>query len=125
MKEPVILKVEFVFMAISPFLSFGHAGFDVDLVLLPAEDEELDHEHDQGPLRRHVEAEREIHERNLVEVFREPVDDERENEPDDQVNDHQPLRSLPMNYLLGTSRAHMLISSPLYADFLASWQRPS
>jgi hypothetical protein len=39
------------------------------------------------------------------------VNDERENEPDDQVDPHQPPGPLPMDFLLGTGRTHALPSS--------------
>ena len=46
-------------MVCSPSVVFGDAVLAVDLVLLPCEHEQHDHEHDQRALRGHVEAERE------------------------------------------------------------------
>ena len=86
MKEPRICNMLMVSL---PLVFFCHAAFAVDSVLLPDEHEELNDEDDQRSLCRHVEAQREVEDRKMIQVRSEPVHNERKDEPDHEMNDHE------------------------------------
>src|SRR5215207_3631777 len=81
---------------------FGDAELAIDPILLLREHEQLDHEHDQRPLRGHVEAEREAEHRDddLVERNHEHVDHVAEDEPDPEMHQHQVGGLPPMGFVV-------------------------
>ena len=88
-------------MLFSPSIVFGDAEFAVDPVLLFRKHEKLDHKRDQRTLRGHVEAERETENHDLVQDWREQVNDVAKEEPDREMRPHQVGRLLPMSLVIG------------------------
>src|SRR6185436_6046201 len=88
-----------------PLLVFGVAVLFVDSILLSCEHEQHDDEDNQRTLRGHVEAEREVENRNddVVERLHEHVDDVAEEEPDPEMDEHQAGGLIPMGFLIGWS----------------------
>ena len=70
------------------------------LILGSREPEDQHHEHDQGPLRGHVETEREPEEARPVERIGEPMHDKREHEPDGERDPHQTAGTPPVRGLV-------------------------
>src|ERR1700694_3011142 len=98
----------------SPSVVFCDAVLTVDSVLLPSEHEQHNHEHDQRALCGHVEAERELEDRHgeLVQEVHEHMDDVAEEEPDEEMRQHEVGRPLPVDLVVGM---WLHASSPLCA----------